>query len=252
MWSELLYIEIMKLKRSFIVWLIFVVAITAVTLSYISLHLNSVYNYIPVTWYELLKGNLVYLNLLFASPVFSLVTSYIFVREYHDHVIYQLFSYPVSRVKIIVSKLLVIILFIMVTMLLSFLLTMVLGSIVIGEYQSTVPIHGFFKIYVYSIFLQLSIVPISMLLSIWKKSIVYPVSITVVGLVIGFFILGESYDSYFPWSAPTRVVFELIGTKALNVDIVHPVIMLATVFVVTLVPSIFLFRYLDNFDWTGK
>lgn len=246
MWTNLLYIELVKLRRSFMIWLIPIAAIAPILLSYIPMHLNAVYDDIPFTWENLFQGELIFFNLLFAPPLFSLVASYIFAREYHDHVINQLFSYPINRMEILVSKLFISLLFIIVTVLLSFVLTIGLGSAVIGD-QSYLQLYGYLKIHLYSIFMQLALVPISILIAILRRSIVYPISVVVIGIVMSGLIISKDYSVYFPWSAPTRIIYQLSGYEQIsNLNLAHPIMTLLAVFAIPLAASFFSFRYLDQ------
>jgi ABC-type transport system involved in multi-copper enzyme maturation permease subunit len=110
--------EFLKLKRTKIYWAMLALVVLGNLISV--LFLGDIKN----AFYQ--HGSL----LIFLTPfIFALITGYIFSKEYNDRVINQLFTYPISRVRIFIVKLLTVYTMITITFALSCLVVIVIGTV---------------------------------------------------------------------------------------------------------------------------
>jgi bacitracin transport system permease protein len=137
--------------------------------------------------------------------MFALMTGYIISREYQERTINQLFSYPVSRVRILAAKLSVVVLLIVITTALS-----CIGVIVLGIIKSFTQDIGLDTVWtgirmnIMLCVLSFGTIPVAAALSMIGKSVI---PTTVLGVFVTIVtIIGEMGHGMrgilFPWLTP--------------------------------------------------
>lgn len=121
--------------------------------------------------------------------IFTLLSSYIFLREYSDNTIRILYSYPVSKISIFISKLLVIYIIIALVYILHFIVVFTGGILILKEPISAEFFLVHLDLYIFSVILQFSIIPILVFfINISKNSIL--------SALLGIFALGINFYAY--------------------------------------------------------
>lgn len=117
---NVIYTELLKLKSTKIPWLVLLGAIPA--------NLISLFAFLPKITPDGASAGVDIQDMFYrqgmvlvmvAPSIFALFTAYIISREYQERTINQLFSYPVSRVRILTAKLAVVFILIAMTTVLS-------------------------------------------------------------------------------------------------------------------------------------
>jgi bacitracin transport system permease protein len=172
--------------------------------------------------------------------MFSLMTGYIISREYQERTINQLFSYPVSRVRILAAKLSVVFSLIVITTALS-----CAGVAVLGFIMSFTQHIGFDTVWmgirmnIMVCVLSFGTIPIAAALSMVGKSVI---PTTVLGVFVTIVtLIGEMGHGMrgilFPWLTPYWPVRELaqgLAENGLNPYVTPAIIILALTFIVSL------------------
>ncbi|MBY7142549.1 ABC transporter permease [Virgibacillus sp. NKC19-3] len=225
------YIELLKIKRSKLI--LFILACTMV---------NAFISYIveqnAVTMGSLLQSTVTRFNLLLGAPLFAIVTGFIVADEYRHQVVDQLFTYPISRAKILLGKLLFLLSLVLLGVISSFLFTVVVGiatgaSSVTGMFDYILP-------YLVTAGTQMALVPIVMMISIIGRSIIGGIA---VGVIAGFssgLVTAIGLGMYYPWSIPTVMTYDILGI--LDADLVKTLTSLFIIFVVPLALSFIFYK----------
>jgi bacitracin transport system permease protein len=160
---------------------------------YISIEFNKVF---PETnLYVIFIGILLY----------GLITAYLFNREYVENTLKNLLTIPVSRINLIVSKLVLLLIWIMVLTIISWVMTLIFG--LIGQFKdlnATILITSF-KEYIIggSILFLLStpIIFVTLLFKDYVPTIAFTIAITMVNVLIS----NSEYGVLYPWSATIAI-----------------------------------------------
>lgn len=194
---NVIYSEFLKLKKSSYMLLILASALTMPIIMNIAILIVQDKN----RTFDSYAYNIEQIScLLIYGIVFCIISGYVFSREYSHKTASTLYSYPCSRIKIFIGKLFVI----YATISLIYLIQCI--AIYIGYYK----LFGFIerealindiKANLCSLLCQMMIIPIPILLAIFKKNIIIPVAYGIVQLcVTGVF--GDNYKGYFPMLLP--------------------------------------------------
>ncbi|WP_440897086.1 ABC transporter permease [Amphibacillus sp. Q70] len=230
-----IYIELLKIKRSKLILLILACTLINAAMSYI-VELNDSTN--PITMAVLLQSTVTRFNLLIGAPLFAIVSGFIVADEYRHQVVDQLFTYPISRAKILLGKLLLIFSLVLLGVLSSFLFTVGVGMVTGAS--SAQELFDYIPPYLVTAGTQMAIVPIVLMISIVGKNIVGGIA---VGVIAGFssgLITAIGWGMYYPWSMPTVMMYHIFGV--FEVDLVKALISLFIIFAVPLVLSFIFYK----------
>ena len=202
---NLIYCELLKLKKSYIMLLILIGGIFSTILMNLAV-LMSAQRY---RTFESYASNVEQLNFVILYTIlFSLIAGYVFSREFIDKTSSTVYTYPIDRVKIFIGKLITIYILISLVYLVEFI------SIYLGYYilYHTCSEFNFLanhiKFYLYSLIFQFLIIPIPILIANLSRNIMMSVVYGVVGTIM-IAVLGEC-DFLFAKHFPLRVPFNFI------------------------------------------
>ena len=210
MW-QILYCELLKLKRSKIMALILLTGIApSIAISCRIL----IQNRIPLAyWNEVLFGAGDVLN-LFGPSFFVIFSGFIFTREYKDKTIEILYSYPAMRLKYIFCKLILIIPVIIICFILSISSAVILGLFLTDKPLTLYILTIDIKIYFWMILMHFALVPLTAVVSMIGKNDVVPVVFSS-GIFMGTILLVTGkYGYLFPWSVPELLALKLGFVKS--------------------------------------
>ncbi|PEU19696.1 bacitracin ABC transporter permease [Bacillus wiedmannii] len=200
---NLLYTELLKLKRSYMLLISIMGAAVApclvVVASYISIKTKSP---TPTIVFEQLfnEANL-YTIVVIGVPLFGVITAYLFNREYTEDTLKNLLTIPVSRINFLISKLIILFLWIMFLILVAWGLTVIFG--LLGQFEglnSLLLIESLRRFLIGGVFLFMLSTPlifITMVLKNYVPAIVF----TLVIVLLNLMTTNSEHRGLFPWQA---------------------------------------------------
>ncbi len=209
--NNILYSEWLKLKRSKAVivgvlgaWIVPGLAI-----------FNSIQRYLrnpgnTIDLFELYDSAIMFLMLLFAPLVLSVMATYLISREYTEKTLKTIFTVPISRKKFLEGKFIILFMIVMLFMLLSWLhilIMAVIGSLFINITQITVVSAVFFliKMLFSGILLYMTITPV-IYLSIRNKGFITPFIMIATVCLLNVVLSNSRVAGFFPWTATYLLV----------------------------------------------
>jgi bacitracin transport system permease protein len=200
---NLLYTEFLKLKRSKMQLIstvgASVVPFMVVFASYIQMKTE---NPSPIIkFHELFSNANLYTILVVGVPLYGVVAAYIFNREYMDDTLKNLLTIPVSRVNLILSKLLLLFMWIFILTLVSWALTLILGVLLQfqGLSQSLIS-ESLLQFLIGGILLFVLSTPI-VLITVVLKNYVPTIIFTILVTLINIMTANSEHRGLFPWAA---------------------------------------------------
>lgn len=143
--------------------------------------------------------------------MFALITGYIIAREYSDRTINQLFTYPVSRIRIFTAKLCVIFTMIFLISALSCMAVILSGTVKVlaGAASFQMLIDGI-RMNLLSCLLSFGTIPLAAAVSMVGKSVIPSMVLgTFASLITLFLEIGHGMGTIlFPWTTPYLPVRE--------------------------------------------
>lgn len=219
---NVLYTEILKLKRSNIIWLTIIGASLPVCIT-------TVGEFQQMNWNNLLINNLLFLNVMIGPMLLSLIAGFVVVREHTENTINQLFVYPQSRVIILIGKMIVILSLSASLFLLNYVLIWLSGSI-IGD--QSIPSDFFWKhtkAYLWMFTLHAMLIPLAMAAGIIGRSFIPPVVLGIVAILINMMAIQGVEDntpsqvvfaSYLPFGSMIVHLLDMVKSNV-HVDVLH-------------------------------
>lgn len=220
---NIMYTELLKLKRSNILWLTIIGAVLPALITTFG-------EFKDMNWTNLLNNNLLFLNVMIGPMLLSMLAGYVVVREYNDNTINQLFVYPHRRVTILFAKMVVVLLLSLTVSALNYSLIWLSGSL-IGHQPITAELFWkYTNAYLWMFVLQALLIPIMMTAGIVGKSFIPPVVLGIVAILINMMAIQGVEDhfperitfvSYFPFGSAIIHLLDLIKSNV-NIDVLNP------------------------------
>ncbi|MEF9951952.1 MAG: ABC transporter permease [Clostridium sp.] len=210
--GKLVLAEYIKFKKSSIrfLGLILLVPIVLVTFIY---WVNPKYVF---SWNEFIVTITTFENFLVMPFVFGFLGIYIFGSEYESGTIDILFSYPISRSRLFLGKLIFIFICIIIGVLGVLIISILLGLAFKGD-----ELRSGFLVYILIAYLKMvvmhfALVPFMVLLVIISKGIVIP-TISLMGVCFfNLVVVNTSINILYPWSIPVIFSPTDIGREYTN------------------------------------
>ncbi|SFJ90265.1 ABC transporter permease [Thermoflavimicrobium dichotomicum] len=225
MWN-LLRSEMLKLKNSYMLFVVFIGGVFMPGLLVIG---RLVTNDGPRVWIEYFSTIETAMFIFLGMILFSLISSYVFTREYTEKTINFLFTYPIHRTKIFFGKLIVVYAVIVLTYCIQFLAILATGVFLMEDSLTSQMFTSQLKANGYSLLFQFALVPIYTLLGSVYKNLMVPIIISSICTVSNLLIFTSDYKEYSPFMAPGLPVFALKNTTINFTPIV--IISLSTFFI---------------------
>ncbi|CAM4221494.1 bacitracin transport system permease protein [Paenibacillus endophyticus] len=205
---DLVYTEILKLKRSKMFLLTFIGALVApflvVVSTYIHVHSNEPTE--QILFAELFFDTNLYTTLLIGVPLYGVATAYLFSREYAEDTLKNLLTIPVSRTGILVSKMLLLFVWIIALTMEAWGLTLLLGML--GQFDGltlSLLLQSFTQFIVAGSFLFVLSTPV-ILITLLLKNYVPAIILTIVITLINVMGGNSEYKGLIPWTAAFDIV----------------------------------------------
>lgn len=182
---NIVYSEILKLKKSYLFTTAVIASVFLPTIAF-SVSLPTDYSGISsVLRYTFIKDYRANIEVncfcFLYTVLFSLIAGYIFSREFADKTDNVIYTYPISRTKIFIGKLVTLYIIIAFIYLVQFLAMYLSLCIAWHELPSNNFIITDMKVNVYSLLMQFILMPIPILIGNITKNIIFPVVYGVLG-----------------------------------------------------------------------
>lgn len=164
-----------------------------------------------IKWSSYVQTTEMAMHLLLSIVLFSVITAYIFTREYSDKTAGILYAYPISRFSIFIGKLIVVYLIILFVYAVHFLLTIGGASIVRQELPSPDFFVAHLKVHVISALLQFMLIPLIIFIANLSKAVLIPIVYSSLGAVSNIIFMQSDYYKYSPFMLPGMPVMQVMG-----------------------------------------
>lgn len=199
---NLLYTELLKLKRAKMFMVSLIGAAAAPVMVFIGyLDAKAKKPEIPVLFSEAFSETNLYVLLLIGTLLYGVITAYLFHREVAEDTLKNLLTIPVSRTSLIVSKLVLLFIWILVLTLVAWGLIFLLG--LIGQYEglnAAVLLQSLKQFLLGGSLLFLLSTPTIFVTCLFKNyvpTIIFTAVITMGNVALA----NRAYKALFPWSA---------------------------------------------------
>jgi len=200
--------ELLKLKRSYMFLMCIVGSICAPLLTWF-VYLNEEHNTgIKSDFYEYMAEANMLIAIIIGTLLYGLFTTYIFEREFTDNMYKHLFTVPVSKVNLLISKIVVIMIGLLILTITSFffgvVLSLISGFLNINLANMVNAMALYLKAYLAFIPLMIPVILVTLIF----KGFVAPIAFSIVAEIVLFIVMQSKYIALYPWSAPI-----LLGTN---------------------------------------
>lgn len=225
--ADIVYCEFLKLKRSKICLIAFLGTLVT-PLFVLILALKNKLSGIEIPLFGLYDSAFVFLMPLFAPLTFSIVTAYLFSREYTEKTLKTIFIASVSREKFLIGKFIALffcIIFLMVLTWAEILVLAIIFNIIFGirGLNFVGAIYFLFQMLYGGILLYAVITPVAYF-SIRSKGFFAPVLISAVIALSDVILTGSPIAAYFPWTITYLLVIGSITRAGGNYLIAYLII----------------------------
>jgi bacitracin transport system permease protein len=196
---NLLFTEILKLKRSTMFLISIIGAAVAPFMVVVATYIQNPSP--PVLFDELFYQTNLYTVLIIGIPLYGVVTAYLFNREYLEDTLKNLLTIPVSRISFIMSKLLLLFIWIMVLTFVAWSLTLVLGWLAqFDGLSSSLIVESIKQFSIGGALIFILSTPI-ILIALVMKNYVPPIVFTIVVTMLNVMGGTSEHRDLFPWAA---------------------------------------------------
>ncbi|GEM_PF-70966 len=134
--------------------------------------------------------------------LFSIVTTWVFGREFSDHTAKEMLALPTSREAIVTAKFIVTSVWAMAVTLLIFGLSLAVGTLIVLPGWSTVLLRSAFVGILGCAFFTLGLIPFVALLASIGRGYLPPFGWTILTMVLAQFAAILGWGDWFPWAIP--------------------------------------------------
>ncbi|WP_315122193.1 ABC transporter permease [uncultured Clostridium sp.] len=227
------YCEFLKLKRSPILFALIIGAVIEPLLMLIAEIFMSIRG--DILKWDRYMINIQNMTFLIAGLiVFTLIASYIYSREFAERVEYTAYSYPLSKTKIFICKLITVFGCIAFVYVLQFITILITGSIIAHEPLANDFLILNIKIYGYSMLFQFAIAPLGILIASVSRNSIVPMIYSIIGTIAVLAIEWLRKDNtYFPLSYPAMPTLSAVKNDMEIVINSHSIIIAVMFFIIT-------------------
>ena len=154
-----------------------------------------------ITFDEIFYETNLYTVLIIGVPLYGVITAYLFGREYLEDTLKNLLTIPVSRISYIMSKLVILFMWIMLLSLVSWGLTLLLG--ILGQFEglNTLLIVEYLGRFITGGILVFILSTPIVLVAVVMKNYVPTIILTIVITMINVMSGNSEHRALFPWAA---------------------------------------------------
>jgi ABC-2 type transport system permease protein len=176
--------------------------------------------------------------------VFSIVTAWVFGREFSDHTAKDLLALPTSREKIVTAKLIVIAAWVLVTTLWIYLVGLVVGGLVtIPGWTSQLASRSFYDVLMTAGMTFLLMTPVAFIASM-GRGYLPPLGWAVLTIFFSQIVAATGWGDWFPWSVPA-LYSGVVGPRAEQLG-AHSYVLVILAGILGLAGTFWWWRYADQ------
>lgn len=203
--------ELLKLKRSYMLLLCIAGSICAPLLNWLVFLNQEHYSGLKPNFYDYMINTNMFITIIIGTLLYGLFTTYIFEREFSEDMYKHLFTVPISKFRLLVSKIVVIMIGILFLTLVSFvfgvIFSLLSGFLSINSTSMFNSLIMYLKAYIAYIPLMIPVILVTLIF----KSFVASIAFSIIIEIVLFIAMQSKYIALYPWSAPI-----LLGTNAIN------------------------------------
>ena len=231
--------EFLKLKRSNIFLLSIIGAILPPLLMFIAaLSFGE-----KQTFTALFTNVNMYMSILFAVLLFTIMISYLFGREYNEHTLKNILTIPISRKKFLTSKYLMLLVWIIILTIITSISTLIFGFIAgLDGLTLKLFIDSFIQLLYANVLLFLTFSPfvfVSLFITNMVPAMVGGATLTLINILI----YGQNWAPYIPWVCPYLIASGEIKTYTTSIITSYSLIL--TTFAIGVIISYIYFNKKD-------
>ncbi|AWB46060.1 hypothetical protein DCC85_19055 [Paenibacillus sp. CAA11] len=208
--TTVLYTELLKCRRASILWIIAaLIAIPSLISLFLGLGSLFVLNS-PPKWSGFLVFSQSLINMLVGPPVFAMLASFLFAREYQEGTVNSIYLYPRHRASFFFGKLGILFLLIATTIIVIFLINLGMGflftkapltqDLFVGKVLELLKIIG----------LQFLLLPIAIVAGVLSRQIIAGIIVGIAGVTSSVILMIAAtplkYSVYNPYSFVTFII----------------------------------------------
>lgn len=170
----------------------------------------------------------------------AMISSFIVSREFSDKTINILFTYPISKIQIMIAKIMVIFILLFITYIIHLGTTFLTALIILDEPITSSFTRSTLIMYGKSLLFQFALVPLFFLVASVTKNMIVTIVLGAFSAITNPFILGMEYEKaiYSPFVAPTLMfVYNKIAIETIAVS--------SALFIIGLISCIVYFNRAD-------
>jgi bacitracin transport system permease protein len=208
---NLIYCELLKLKRSKMLLISFLGAlVTPIMMIVDGIRTHYAHPEIVNTLADLYDSCLFYTMIIFGLLVYTVIAAYLFSREYSEKTLKTVLTVPVPKLSLIASKFNMLFIWIIALTLVSWVSTFILAATYnvifgIAEFSMTVALRYLGKMLLGGVLMFLTLSPFAFLAE-WTKGIVVPVIVAATVLMGNAALSNEALGALFPWTATLLLI----------------------------------------------
>ncbi|SHF03667.1 bacitracin transport system permease protein [Seinonella peptonophila] len=204
---DLIYTELLKLKRANMVLVSLLGASAAPVIMFIAfLNMKSQKPDTEITFSVSFYNTNLNILMLLGVLLYGIITTYLFNREHEENTLKNLLTLPISRFKFMLSKMITLYLWIMLLTFFSWMLTLLLGLMGQFEGLSMEVLTNTMQQYLFGATLMLLMSTPTILVVFLTKSYVPTIIFNAVITLSNITLADSKYRVLFPWSAVHTIV----------------------------------------------
>lgn len=215
---NMIYSELLKLKNTYMIIIVLIGGTVSTVIMVLARFISSEH----MMTFEKYAYNIEQMNFLILYIVlFSIIVSFVFSREFTDKTASVLYSYPTSRIKIFMSKLITVYILIFIVYVIE------IASIPLGYYFLTgsIPAESLMirdiKANLYSLFFQFLLIPIPVLIANISKNNILPIVYGILGFISTAYMSDADdslYGRYYPLLSPFFSAKYFYNSERINLN----------------------------------
>lgn len=207
--SGYLKVELLKLKRSNMLYLLFAGTLCSPLLNFIVYRSQAKWAEDAPLFYDFVNQTILLNSLIIGTLLYGLYATYLIEREYSDDMMKHLFSLPTGRGRFLLAKVFILAVG-LVAMATSGYLTTLLFSLIGGYREITLAtLLGSARLFYTNTLLFLPLLLPIFFVTFLFKNFVAPIAAGIVIEVFLFMATQSKYIAFFPWSAPLLLGVDL-------------------------------------------
>lgn len=182
-----------------------------------------------VTYYTVFDQSNFYMILLFGLVVYTVFAAFLFSREYSENTLKMIVTIPVSRVGLLISKFIVLLIWCTLLSLLSWIFCFVIASITKAtQFSTAILFKSIIENMLATAILVFLLTPL-IFLSIYTKGIVIPVIASATLLMMNAALSNEELAALFPWSAIYMVATNRVEETGYSIELSVLIIIITSI-----------------------